>query len=209
MLIVFEGPDSVGKSTISEAFVAHLARERSVPVRRWSFPGRQEGTLGHLVYRLHHDPLELGVTALTPTSRQLLHIAAHVDAIEARILPALGAGEIVVLDRFWWSTMVYGTIAAATADALAAMVEVELKAWGGMRPTVAFLIDRDMPFLLRSDERLADWKRLRVEYKALANRQATEHPVVRIVNDRDVEHAARLALAAVSEHSANSGSSSK
>ena len=199
MLYVFEGPDSVGKSTISASFANRLKGDGRCVVRYWSFPGRDKGTLGWAVYRLHHNSVELGVSAITPTSLQVMHIAAHVDAIESRILPALDAGEIVVLDRFWWSTLVYGIVKGASAGSLSAMIEVELKAWRGVEPGVAFLIDRTTPFSLRSGEQIGDWQRLREEYRSLAERQSSKHRVVRITNENGVESATTCALAAVSQ----------
>ena len=208
MLIVFEGPDSVGKSTISTAFAARLRELQPgvVAVHHWSFPGRDIGTLGQLVYRLHHSPGELGVASLTPASLQLLHIAAHLDAIESRILPALGRGDIVILDRFWWSTAVYGTVTGADRETLSSMIEVELRAWRTVLPTMVFLVDRSSPFALRGDERLMDWQRLRAEYEALASRQSVGHPVVRIANDGDdVSHVVDRAMAALSQPHPNAG----
>src|SRR3954447_23397369 len=88
LLIVCEGPDGVGKSTISEA-VEEYFRGSKNEFQPLSFPGRGEGTLGKLVYDLHHSPQQMGVAHLNSKSQQLLHIAAHIDAIEEIILPAL------------------------------------------------------------------------------------------------------------------------
>ena len=205
MLYVFEGPDSVGKSTISASFANRLKLDRGGIVRHWSFPGREKGTLGWAVYRLHHNPVDLGVSVLTPTSLQVLHIAAHVDAIESRILPALEAGEVVVLDRFWWSTLVYGIVGGASVESLNAMIEVELKAWRGVRPAIGFVIDRSAPFSLRGDERMSDWQRLREEYRSLAERQSREHRVVRITNEDSAQSATNTAIAAASHTDPSSG----
>ena len=51
-LIVFEGPDGVGKSTLAEHLTGRL-REAGVPCEHLAFPGRQPGSLGRLVYDLH------------------------------------------------------------------------------------------------------------------------------------------------------------
>jgi dTMP kinase len=198
MLYVFEGPDSVGKSTISTAFAQRLSDQLSGEVRRWTFPGRDEGTLGWAVYRMHHKPAELGVNSLTATSLQLLHIAAHMDAIESRILPALESGKVVVLDRFWWSTLVYGIVSGASTDALLAMIEVERKAWRGVQPSVAFIIDREKPFRLRDDEPIKDWQRLRDEYRRVGDQESRTHRVIRIQNDDSVDAATAAAFAATS-----------
>jgi thymidylate kinase len=209
MLIVFEGPDSVGKSTISSQFADRLRKQQRAAVQHWSFPGREAGTLGHLVCRLHHVPSELGVNAITSASKQALHIAAHLDAIESRILPALAAGEVVVLDRFWWSTLVYGTVSGADASTLRAMIAVEECAWHSVRPTMAFLVDRAAPFVLRGDERLEEWHRLRASYSALAEREARVHPVFRIQNDENVAVAVDRAVGAVSQFTSTTGTVSR
>ena len=87
-LIVFEGLDGVGKSTLAQHLTSRL-REVGIPCRFLAFPGRESGTLGRLVYDLHHDAPRLGVSDVNSTSLQVLHIAAHIDAIEGEILPAL------------------------------------------------------------------------------------------------------------------------
>ena len=53
-LIVFEGADKVGKTTLIEEFTSRL-RESGVSSDHLAFPGKQPGTLGRLVYDLHHD----------------------------------------------------------------------------------------------------------------------------------------------------------
>ena len=54
-LIVFEGPDGVGKSTLSLA-LANRLKAMGLVCQHLSFPGKDEGTLGRLVYDVHHDP---------------------------------------------------------------------------------------------------------------------------------------------------------
>lgn len=91
-LIVFEGADKVGKSTLVKKLTCRLG-ESGVPYEHLAFPGKQKGTLGKLVYDLHHDEVPgLVHKDVNPTSLQVLHIAAHIDAIERQILPALSDG---------------------------------------------------------------------------------------------------------------------
>lgn len=141
-LIVFEGLDGVGKSTLAEHLASRL-RETGIPCRFLAFPGRESGTLGRLVYDLHHDAPGLGVGEVNSTSLQVLHIAAHIDAIEREILPALRAGTWIVLDRFWWSTWVYGAAFGVPEGSLEAMIELEQLHWGQVEPDVLFLVERD------------------------------------------------------------------
>jgi dTMP kinase len=68
--------------------------------------------------------MQYRVSGLSSASLQLLHIAAHIDAIERRIKPTLGQGRIVILDRFWWSTMVYGAVSGVSEALLRGMRDV-------------------------------------------------------------------------------------
>ena len=85
-LYVFEGPDGVGKSELSSRF-ATMLNEKGTPAKLLSFPGKNDGTIGKLVYDLHHAPQSFGVKKVSSSSLQLMHIAAHIDAIENQILP--------------------------------------------------------------------------------------------------------------------------
>ena len=106
-LIVFEGPDGTGKTTLIEGF-AQMRRRLGDKVIVAEFPGRAPGTLGHHVYRVHHNPRQFNIEHLDPASLQVLHVAAHIDAITNVIRPSVESGALVLLDRYWWSTWVYG-----------------------------------------------------------------------------------------------------
>ncbi len=54
-LVVFEGPDGVGKSELAARFQSWL-EGHGFSAERLSFPGKEEGTLGKLVYDLHSSP---------------------------------------------------------------------------------------------------------------------------------------------------------
>ncbi|WNG21333.1 nucleotide kinase domain-containing protein [Cystobacter fuscus] len=178
-LIVFEGPDGVGKSTIS----VELVRELSAQGQRaelLTFPGREVGTLGHLVYGIHHEAERFGVRSVTAAATQTLHIAAHLDAIERRIIPTLRKGTTVVLDRFWWSTLVYGLVGGVDRKVLEALIGVERLLWGPVLADVVFLLRRDAP--IERDEPLPRWLRLRDEYDGLAKQERRGYPVAVIEN---------------------------
>jgi thymidylate kinase len=140
-LYVFEGIDAAGKSSIAREFHRQLST-KAVPSKLLAFPGNSPGTLGQLVYRLHHASKECGVDTLTATSLQTLHIAAHLDAIESIILPTLEAGHNVVLDRFWWSTWAYGIVGGVPAEVLKTLIEAECRLWAHWKPQHLFYIYR-------------------------------------------------------------------
>jgi thymidylate kinase len=183
-LFVFEGPDGVGKTELSEQFTA-LLNGKGIQTQRLSFPGKEEATLGKLVYDLHHDPQSHGVSHIRPSSMQLMHIAAHLDAIESTILPALRAGVSVVLDRFWWSTRVYGSASGISKNILNQMIQVEVSAWGTFTPTTIFLIRRKEALRPESKQQ---WNRWRDLYADVAMEEKIV-PVVVVDNDGSIQEA--------------------
>lgn len=173
-LIVFEGPDGVGKSTIAGR-IARSLEPRGQPTVLVTFPGQEAGTLGRLVYDLHHDPSRFGVGGISPIGKQAMHIAAHLDAIERVIRPAMRSGKTVVLDRFWWSTWVYGTVAGVDRQVLQALIDAELSQWKDLMPAPAILLRCLSPLGGRPE--LGDWLVLRREYDRLASREQERHPL--------------------------------
>ena len=189
-LFIFEGPDGVGKSTLAEWFKTHL-QESGIRAKRLSFPGKEAGTLGRHVYELHHDPSCIGIDRLTAGSLQLLHVAAHIDAIEQRVKPLLAGGQTVVLDRFWWSTFVYGLMGGVERSVLEQMIAVERSVWHPIEPDCFFLVMRAAPL---RPEPVELWSRWREAYLSLANEEQERHPVLVVENDRDISQAKRLVL---------------
>lgn len=161
----------------------------------FSFPGREPGTLGAEVYDLHHRSRERGLAAIHPASLQLLHIAAHIDAMETRILPALRQGTHIVLDRFWWSTWVYGIVAGASPSSLKAMIDVEHGHWGKVRPAMAFLVVRAKG---RADDVAVERRKRLEEYQRLAAVERNDYPVRTITNEGTVPAALKKILAELS-----------
>ena len=190
-LIVFEGPDGVGKSTLSLA-LANRLKALGLMYQHLSFPGRDEGTLGRLVYDVHHDPAQYGIEEITAASLQTLHIAAHLDAIEQRILPDLSEGHWVILDRFWWSTWVYGRVAGIERTTLDALIHVERLHWKGVQPDAVFLVDR-------SNDSFDSHNRvqLRESYQVLYSSEKTRYPVHQIQNDKPVDESVNRVLEAL------------
>ena len=199
-LYVFEGPDGVGKTSVVEG-VARRLREAGDEVQVLSFPGRTPGTLGTLIYELHHDFAQFGVKELNPTSLQVLHVAAHIDCIERRILPAMSSGMTVILDRFWWSTVVYGKADGVPNEAIAAMVALEMTAWRDVRPDAAFLVSPSDPF--REKLSTEPWRRVCRAYQELAETERRRHPVEVVENTGSIEEVVERIARRIGEARAN------
>lgn len=189
-LFVFEGPDGVGKTKIIKEVEQrlHMAGRTCVCL---SFPGKEHGTLGAHIYKLHHKPAHYDVMQLSPLSLQLLHVAAHVDTIERRILPLIREGMIILLDRYWWSTWVYGIANGIPASQLGAIISMEKQVWHGVVPAALFLLSRQQSLAIPI---LVD------TYKDLCRQESDNYPVIAIKNEDTVDSVAdevtRLVLAA-------------
>jgi len=195
-LIVFEGADESGKTTISKLLAEEIFKQGEDCI--WlAFPGQTPGTLGAEVYSIHHDARFAGVPAL---SMQLIHIAAHVEAIERNILPALARGAWIVLDRYWWSTWVYGVLAGANQKTLQHALEIEFLDWGTVLPTIAFLFLRNVPGTAKP---VTERVNLQTEYKKLARRESRRYPVEIVDNSSTIEDAFHYVLSSTLRHLAN------
>jgi dTMP kinase len=182
-LLVFEGGDGIGKSHLATLLTSHL-REIGISVLQLSFPGRREGSLGNLVYAVHHDPARFGVAEMTALALQALHIAAHLDEIASIIVPALSAGTWVVLDRFWWSTWVYGISAGADRECLDLLIAAEQRAWSGVRPAAVFVIERQRA--LREEHSQETFELLKSLYSDIRRREEHSQPTF-VLDNNDLE----------------------
>ena len=178
-LYVFEGPDGVGKSTLAEWFASHLL-ESGVQCILLSFPGKEVGTLGKHVYELHHDPARFGINTVGAASLQLLHVAAHIDAIDNRIKPLLANATTVVLDRYWWSTFVYGAVGGARRVVLDRMIAIERAVWDPVQPDRLFLVTRSEPLRPEPPELWPQW---RAEYLRLRDEEQKNYPILLVDNE--------------------------
>lgn len=197
-LIVFEGPDAVGKSTLIR-HLRELLEQKQIPKEVLSFPGDRPGTIGKLVYELHHTPGKFGIERISPIGLQALHIAAHLDAINDKILPTIESGTWVVLDRFWWSTWVYGSAAGIDPRVLDSLISSERLLWGQVTPSVVFLIQRTEPFGDKSQGK--EFAALSALYRTLAISEAVNHEIVTI-SDAEPEGAIEIVRQWISANAA-------
>lgn len=189
-LYVFEGPDGVGKSTVAQLLV-HSLEDAGRQARYFLFPGNVPGSLGRLIYDLHHDRSRFGINSIDPTSLQILHIAAHVDVIESQIKPLINAGTNVVLDRYWWSTEAYGKVLGADEITLGLLIELEMHHWKTIKPKAIFLLSRETPIGVVKD---GAWERVQHMYDAIARRERKSNSIHNIENESTPADARRAVL---------------
>jgi thymidylate kinase len=195
-LFVFEGPDGAGKSTLAQG-LADYFRSCGKACDEYCFPGSEKGTLGRHIYYLHHNFKALGIESINSASLQVLHVAAHIDGIERCIIPAINAGRDVILDRFWWSTWVYGMVSGVPRRSLKAMIKLECAHWGKTLPAALFLVQSAFPH--RKDVKDDGWHDLLCAYRKLAQEEKDRYPIYWVESSGSV-HSTTAQIIEIVEH---------
>ncbi len=137
---VFEGIDNVGKTSIIHALKQQIQEATDYRCVDIAFPGNEPRTLGNLVYNIHHHQEQYFNVPINETSLQLLHIASHIDLIQRQLMPLSNSRCIVLLDRFWWSTYVYGLAGGVEENIIQSIIAPELLYWKDIDIKKIFLI---------------------------------------------------------------------
>lgn len=132
-LIVLEGPEGAGKSTVARSLAARL-RERGREVVATREPG---GTgIGE---RIRGLILAADAHAMLPATEALLYAAARAQHVGELIRPALARGAVVVCDRFVDSSLAYQ--AGGRGLPLDDVHAIQGLALGGLQPDLRILLD--------------------------------------------------------------------
>ncbi len=100
MLITFEGIDGAGKSTQIKKLVSYLSSQKREVVTLRE-PGGTE-----VAEKIRAILLE-SKGEISPIGELLLFSASRAELVQEVIMPAIAAGKIVILDRFFDSTTAY------------------------------------------------------------------------------------------------------
>jgi dTMP kinase len=184
-LFVFEGADGVGKTSIIELLHLELKRQ-GYNVKKIGFPGYSTGTLGNLIYQIHERPNKFNLKSINPCSLQLLHVAAHIDTIQMEIIPALESHKIILLDRYWWSTFIYGKYSGVDETILNRMIEIEKHYWSTNLPDALFLIKRVSKPLKKGID-INHWGKLQEAYDTLSVNEKGKYSIIEIDNEISIE----------------------
>lgn len=140
---VFEGIDNVGKTTIIKKLKEKIFLIMDYKCVSVAFPGNESRTLGELVYDIHHNQGKYFDQPLNETSLQMLHVASHIDLVQNKLKKLSLEGNIVLLDRYWWSTYAYGLAGGLDSSIVQAILEPELMCWRDINVKGIFLIERE------------------------------------------------------------------
>ncbi len=140
---VLDGPDGCGKSSQARALCDWL-REQGRAVLHVREPGSTP--VGEALRQLLLSPT---TGELQPISEVLLFSAARAELVAKVIAPALAAGQVVVAERCYLSTVVYQGLAHAVGPAAGAGVSLEpewlldltRRVHGAVLPDAIFVLD--------------------------------------------------------------------
>ena len=189
IIITFEGPDGAGKTTVLEK-VLPVLQEKGYDIVTTREPGGVE-----IAARIRDVILDVKHVAMDSKTELLLYMAARRQHYVEKVLPALEAGKVVLIDRFIDSSVVYqGAGRGLDKDIFAKLNEFSTD---GREPDLTLYFDVESEIGLariaknadrevnRLDlEKLDMHKRVRQGYLALAQ---TEERIVTIDASRNLD----------------------
>jgi len=152
MFITLEGPEGSGKTSHIPPLVKYLRGKGYIV-----FPTREPGgtSIGEQIREVIHD---LKNEEMHPRTETLLYQAARAQIVEQVFKPRLKAGEIVISDRYYDSTIAYqGYGHQQDLEQVRALVKY---ATGGLTPDLTVLLDVDIEEGLRRKKKDNEWNRL-------------------------------------------------
>jgi dTMP kinase len=168
--VVIEGPDGAGKSRL-QGVLADACRRRGLDVVTLREPGSTP--LGERLRAILLDPAVGHVDALTEA---LLFSAARSEMVREVIRPARASGRVILLDRWFWSTLAYqGGGGGASREVIE---RVSAAVTEGAEPDLVLLLDvapevgaarKGRPDRMENRDR-AYFDRVRAVYRELAAR---------------------------------------
>jgi dTMP kinase len=152
LFITLEGPEGSGKTSHLPPLVDYL-RAKGHIVSATREPG---GTsIGEQIRAVIHD---LKNQEMHPRTETLLYQAARAQIVEQFIKPRLEAGEVVISDRYYDSTIAYqGYGHQQDLEQVRALVKY---ATGGLVPDLTILLDLDVEVGLGRKKKDNEWNRL-------------------------------------------------
>ena len=134
VFLVFEGMDGSGKSVVLKEVVKKLQIHR-FPVTDTREPGGRNCLLAEQIRKtLLHSPVPI-----TPKAEMYLFAASRAQHVDNFLTPQLNKRQIVISDRFVWSSLIYQGIGRNLGKELVAMINAP--AVNDTHPDLTFLFD--------------------------------------------------------------------
>ena len=136
ILISIEGPEGAGKSSVLEALLPRL-ENAGIAYITTREPGGVE-----IAEKIREVILDPSHTEMDPKTELLLYIASRRQHLAERVLPALEAGKLVIMDRFIDSSVAYQGFGRGLE--VADIEWLNQFATDGLKPNRTFYFDIDV-----------------------------------------------------------------
>ena len=169
MILIFEGADNTGKTTLSKKIAETIGW-------KWIREPNDQGEIG-IIRDVVKDPN----VNLSPFVRQLLHSVSH-------IYDYITYSPPLIMDRSWISALVYGKLLGLSKEQLDIIHILNYKTFSkfltdnGCIPVIVVHIDLTKPLATSEKdyyESSLSWKRIRNTYRKVID--SLNYPVVRII----------------------------
>ncbi|MEI6289122.1 MAG: dTMP kinase [Chloroflexota bacterium] len=153
MFITLEGPEGSGKTSHIKPLADWLSQQGKLV-----YTTREPGgtSIGEQIRHVIHD---LGNTEMVPRTEALLYQAARAQIVEEVLRPRLEAGQVVLCDRYFDSTLAYQGYGHQVIP-LDELRQVIRFATRGLTPDLTILLDLDVEVGLSRKGKQDEWNRL-------------------------------------------------
>jgi dTMP kinase len=132
LFIVLEGPEGSGKSTLATPLADRMRAAGAEPVLVREPGGTRAGEIARQAVLDPEHPV-------SPVAELFLYLAARAELVATVIRPALGAGRVVLSDRFSLSTEAYQMVGRGLPAET--VLPANRAAAGGLRPDLTLILD--------------------------------------------------------------------
>ena len=99
-LVIFEGIEGCGKSTQARRLYESIGENAILTEEVWT---------GDAIGKLIREELKEKTDGISARTLQFLYMANRSNHVEKLMAPGMESGNVVISDRYWMSTAVYGS----------------------------------------------------------------------------------------------------
>ena len=176
LFITVEGPDGAGKTSVIEELYPRLQALTNQPIIKTREPGGIA-----IAEKIRHVILDPKNDEMDERTEALLYAAARRQHLVEKVFPALGAGKIVLCDRFVDSSLAYQ--GAGRRIGVAAIAEMNEFATEGLTPNFTLYLDIDSDTGLRRISQHRSHQMDRLDSEGLEFHQRVRHAYLKLAEE--------------------------
>jgi thymidylate kinase len=181
-LFVFEGPSGVGKTSFTSLLETRLS-DIGYNVKRFdTYLSIYNCFCAKNIDAFLKKASPADNKSIDPRSRYLLMTARQIDIFKNEVKPLLDSGVILLFDRYWWSSYIFGRVLGMEESFMEPLYHIYKSVSSTMPPNIIFNFKRSES--LKADA--VDHDRYIEEYSKVVDREKDNHTIIDINNDYDM-----------------------